>query len=65
MQNLLFSITALAIIIARWNVRFPCAQFGDTFNLPLLVEYTAEQQAFYNVLEELFAIICNSRSGKK
>lgn len=37
-----------------WNVLFPCAQFGDTFNLPLLVEYTAEQQVFYNVLEELF-----------
>ena len=37
-----------------WNVRFPCAQFGDTFNLPLLVEYTADQQVFYGVLEELF-----------
>lgn len=37
-----------------WNVRFPCVQFGDTFNLPLLVEYTAEQQVFYDALEELF-----------
>ena len=37
-----------------WEIRFPCAQFGDTFNLPLLVEYTAEQQVFYNILEELF-----------
>ena len=37
-----------------WNVRFPCAQFGDIFNLPLLVEYTADQQVFYGVLEELF-----------
>lgn len=37
-----------------WNVHFQCAQFGDTFNLPLLVEYTAEKQVFYNVLKELF-----------
>lgn len=37
-----------------WNVHFQCAQFGDTFNLPLLVEYTAGKQVFYNVLKELF-----------
>ena len=37
-----------------WNVHFQCAQFGDNFNLPLLVEYTAEKQVFYNVLKELF-----------
>lgn len=37
-----------------WNVRFPCAQFGDIFNLPLLVEYTAEQNVFFDILGELF-----------
>lgn len=48
-----------------WNVRFPCAQFGDTFNLPMLVEYTAEQQAFYNVLDELFAYYLQQPFGEE
>ena len=37
-----------------WNVHFPCAQFGDSFNLPLLVEYTAEQNVFFDILDRLF-----------
>lgn len=37
-----------------WNVRFPCAQFNGIFNLPLLVEYTAEQNVFFDILDRLF-----------
>lgn len=48
-----------------WKICFPCAQFGDTFNLPLLVEYTAEQQAFYNVLDELFAYYLQQPFGEE
>ena len=54
-----------ACYYCAWNVRFPCAQFGDTFNLPLLVEYTVEQQAFYNVLDELFAYYLQQPFGEE
>lgn len=48
-----------------WIVHFQCAQFGDIFNLPMLVEYTAEHQAFYNLLEELFAYYLQQPFGEE
>ena len=37
-----------------WNVCFPCVQFEGVFQLPLLVEFTAGQNVFHEVLDELF-----------
>ena len=47
------------------NVHFPCAQFGDVFDLPLLVEYTAEQNVFFDILNALFNYYIEQSFGEE
>lgn len=48
-----------------WNVRFPCVQFEDIFYLPILAEFTAEQDVFLKLLDELLGYYLEQPFGEE